>query len=103
MRSQPAPPTPHELSESLEDYLEAIYHLEREARVARAADIASRLNVSRPSVTGALRGLAERGLIHYVPYGTVTLTAEGRRAANAVVRRHSILKEFLEKVLSLPA
>lgn len=93
---------PYELSESLEDYLETIYHLEREDRAARAADIATRLDVSRPSVTGALRGLADRGLIHYVPYGTVTLTREGRRAAIAVVRRHDILKRFLEDVLALP-
>ncbi len=99
MTARPAPV----LSESLEDYLEAIYHLEREARVARAGAIASRLGVSRPSVTGALRLLAERRLIHYVPYAGVTLTAEGRRAAAAVARRHGILKAFLERVLSLPA
>jgi DtxR family Mn-dependent transcriptional regulator len=91
-----------DLSESLEDYLEAIYHLERDARVARAADIAARLGVSRPSVTGALKALAERGLVHYAPYSNITLTTEGRRTAAAVARRHAILKDFLENVLSLP-
>lgn len=90
------------LSESLEDYLEAIYHIERDARVARAGDIASRLGVSRPSVTGALRLLAERELIHYAPYSNITLTPEGRRVAAAVARRHGILRDFLEKVLSVP-
>ncbi len=94
--------TPRDLTESLEDYLEAIYHLERGSRVARPADIATRLGVSRPSVTGALRGLADRGLIHYVPYGSVTLTAAGKRTAREVVRRHDILKEFLQNVLALP-
>ena len=57
--------------------------------------------MSRPSVTGALRLLAERDLIHYVPYSNVTLTPEGRRAAAAVARRHAILKDFLEHVLAL--
>ena len=52
-------------------------------------------------MTGALRLLAGRGLIHYVPYSNITLTAEGRRAAAAVARRHKILQDFLEKVLSL--
>lgn len=91
-----------ELSESLEDYLEAIYHLERENRVARAAEIALRLGVSRPSVTGALKALGQRGLIHYDPYAHITLTAQGKRLAADVVRRHTILKEFLIKVLSVP-
>ncbi len=90
-----------QLSESLEDYLEAIYHLERESRVARPGDIASRLGVSRPSVTGALRNLAERRLVHYVPYGLVTLTPDGKRTARDIVRRHDTLKHFLEHVLAL--
>ena len=91
------------LSESLEDYLEAIYQLEREAGSARPADIATRLAVSRPSVTGALRALSDRGLVHYAPYTAVALTSAGRKAAAEVARRHGILKEFLERVLSLPA
>ncbi len=91
------------LSESLEDYLEAIYQLERAGGAARPADIATRLKVSRPSVTGALRALSDRGLVHYAPYAAVALTAAGRKTAAEVVRRHGILKEFLERVLSLPA
>ncbi len=91
------------LSESLEDYLEAIYQLERNGGSARPADIAARLSVSRPSVTGALRALSDRGLVHYAPYAAVALTAVGRRTAAEVARRHGILKEFLERVLSLPA
>ncbi len=91
-----------ELSESLEDYLEAIYHLERHDRGARAAEIALRLGVSRPSVTGALKALSQRGLVHYDPYACVTLTSEGKRVAADVVRRHAILKDFLVKVLAVP-
>ena len=91
------------LSESLEDYLEAIYQLERVAGSARPADIAARLKVSRPSVTGALRALNDRGLVHYAPYAAVALTSAGRKTAAEVARRHGILKEFLERVLSLPA
>ena len=89
------------LSESLEDYLEAIYQLERESGSARPADIAARLDVSRPSVTGALRALSDRGLVHYAPYAAVALTTAGRKTAAEVARRHGILKEFLERVLSL--
>ena len=46
------------LSESLEDYLEVIYHLVEEKKVARVRDIANRKGVKMSSVVGALRRLA---------------------------------------------
>lgn len=84
------------LSESMEDYLETIYHLIEERQVARAKDISSRMGVNGSSVTGALRGLSERHLVHYQPYDFVTLTEEGKRIAERVVHRHEALKEFLK-------
>lgn len=91
------------LSESLEDYLEAIFLLIREQAVARSRDIAARLNVNKSSVTGALQALAERALVNYEPYGYVTLTPAGAAAAQKVLRRHEALRDFLVKVLSIDA
>ena len=91
------------LSASLEDYLEAIFHLVVEKRAARARDIARALAVSPPSVTGALRALAERGLINYAPYEVVTLTRRGRTAARAVIRRHEAFRRFFVEVLGVDA
>ncbi len=76
-----------ELSESLEDYLEAIYHLVAEKQVARSRDIATRLRVGRSSVTGALQALSEKGLVNYEPYEAITLTRGGRAAAARRARR----------------
>lgn len=90
------------LSESLEDYLETILQLERESRVARVSEIADQLNVSRPSVTGALKNLAARGLVSHEPYGHVTLTAEGSDIAREVEWRHVAIRDFLIGVLSVP-
>jgi len=90
------------LSASLEDYVEAILQLERASRVARVSEIASQLAVSRPSVTGALKSLAARGLVSHAPYGHVTLTKEGARIAAEVERRHVFIREFLTDVLSMP-
>jgi len=89
------------LSASLEDYLEAIFHLEREGRVARVRDIASRMSVQMPSVTGALRALAARDLVNHVPYSYVTLTPAGERVAREMVRRHEVLTSFLTDLLGL--
>lgn len=91
--------TTEQLSASLEDYLEAIYHLTAKLNVARSKDIAEAMNVSRASVTGALKALCEKELIHYKPYGYTTLTEKGRGVARRIVRRHDILARFFEKVL----
>lgn len=89
------------LSESLEDYLEAIYHIVVAKQAARAKDISRRMGVSQSSVTGALHALTERGLVNHAPYDLVTLTAGGRAAAEDIVHRHGVLKGFLVSVLAV--
>jgi len=89
------------LSASLEDYLEAIFHIVCRKQASRAKDIADRMGVSKSSVTGALRSLSERGLVNYAPYDIITLTDEGRRIAERVVHRHEVLKGFFVEVLGV--
>ncbi|NLW84756.1 MAG: metal-dependent transcriptional regulator [Phycisphaerae bacterium] len=95
--------TPQQLSASLEDYLEAIYLLSRTGKAARSKNIAEHLQVARPSVTAALRTLAEKELIFYKPYGYITLTEKGAWMAGRIVRRHAALEEFFRDVLGVDA
>jgi len=89
------------LSASLEDYLEAIFHIIAEKQVARPKDIARQLKVSYASVTGALRALSDKELINYSPYDVITLTQKGKDAAEDVVRRHEVLRKFFVDVLAV--
>jgi len=89
------------LSASLEDYLEAIFHIISEKQVARAKDISRRLKVAGSSVTGALHSLAKKGLINYAPYDLITLTPAGKKAAEDVVHRHEALRDFFVHVLTV--
>jgi DtxR family Mn-dependent transcriptional regulator len=89
------------LSSSLEDYLEAIFNLAKESKIARSKDIAKSLGVSRASVTGALRILKEKGLANYKPYNYVTLTESGRATAAEIAKKHKILKSFFIDVLGI--
>ena len=90
-----------ELSASLEDYIEAIYHIVEEKLVARSKDIAARLDVSRASVTEALRALSKKELINYAPYEAITMTDTGRKVAEDVIYRHDSLKRFFTEVLAI--
>ncbi|MGD9817773.1 MAG: metal-dependent transcriptional regulator [Desulfomonilaceae bacterium] len=89
------------LTSAMEDYLEAIYHLEQERRIARVRDIAQRLNVRMSSVSAALKTLGSRGLIKYDPHQFITLTPKGLSRAKEIVRNHEILKRFLTRILQI--
>jgi DtxR family Mn-dependent transcriptional regulator len=92
---------PSPLSRSVEDYLKAIYHLSSEGGFAATSDIAGMLAVAPPSVSGMVKRLSEAGLIEHVPYRGVQLTAQGRRAALRMIRRHRILELYLVRQLGL--
>lgn len=89
------------LSENLEDYLEIILALEKTKKVARVKEIAEKMGVLRGSVTGALKSLADKGLINYEPYSYITLTRKGSLIAREITRKHAVLSDFLQNVLLL--
>lgn len=93
---------PHQLSESLEDYLEAIAELIAVEGHAHTKEIAEKLNVKMPSVTGALRQLEKMNYIIYNTHYPVVLTSEGKMVADEVLRRHRVLKCFFADILGLP-
>ncbi|MEA1921457.1 MAG: metal-dependent transcriptional regulator [Pseudomonadota bacterium] len=90
-----------DLTSNMEDYLEAILNLQQEQRVARVKDVAKLLNVKMPSVTGAMKGLAEKGLVNYERYSYLTLTEAGEKIARDVGERHKTFYSFLTKVLQI--
>ena len=89
------------LSQRLEDYIEAVLVQVRQHGVARVRDIAAATNVSKSSVTAALKQLAQKGLIEHAPYEFVTLTERGREVAKRILRKHNLLTSFLINVLGI--
>lgn len=87
------------LTESLEDYLETIYALVRDRKVARVKEIARARGVRMASVSMAMRRLAELGLIKYNQREFIELTKKGERAARRVISRHQLLVRFFREVL----
>ena len=91
-----------QLTESLEDYLEAIAELIAVEGHAHAKEIAAKLNVKMPSVTGALRQLEKMGCIVYNTHYPVQLTEKGRLIAEDVMHHHETLQRFFSEILGLP-
>jgi DtxR family Mn-dependent transcriptional regulator len=88
-------------SSAVQDYLKAIHRLGGAEQRVSPVDIAGRLAVRSPSVTGMLKRLAEAGLIDYEPGKGALLTEKGLREARRVVRRHRLVELFLHRVLGL--
>ena len=79
------------IKESGENYLEAILMLKKEKGNVRSIDVAHHLNVSKPSVSIAMKGLKEEGYITIDDAGGITLTEAGLQIADKMFERHHIL------------
>lgn len=87
------------LTAPVEDYLKVIYELELDGGAAATSDIAARLSIAPPSVSGMVRRLADQGLLTHERYRGVRLTPAGRRAALGTIRRHRVIETYLARVL----
>lgn len=88
---------------TVEDYLKAIYQVQRDAAGGEATvvRIAAVLGVTKGTVTSMVGKLREAGMVDAERYGGIRLTARGRRLALDVVRRHRLIEVFLVTVLGL--
>ena len=86
------------MTQSLEDYLEAIYVRIVGGKPAQVRDVARMLSVKMPSVVKAVRELKKMGLVTQEPYSNIELTAKGERLARHVLGRHTLIREFLMKL-----
>ena len=83
------------VSESAEDYLEAIFRLSQGGNSVRAVDIASERNYSKPSVSVAMKNLREGGYVDMDSSGHIVLTKSGKEIAERVYLRHTLIAEWL--------
>ncbi|HEY0068253.1 MAG TPA: metal-dependent transcriptional regulator [Flavisolibacter sp.] len=86
-------------STSEENYLKAIYHLQEEDGTVTTNVLADRLNTKPASVTDMMKKLNGKKLLHYKPYYGFSLSADGRKIALSVIRRHRLWEYFLAEKL----
>jgi DtxR family Mn-dependent transcriptional regulator len=87
------------LTASMEDYLEAIFEIGRQKSAVRVRDVARKLGVTMPSVTGALKILEAWGLLRHERYEYIELTESGSVQAALIASRHRIIRTFLTEVI----
>ena len=82
-------------SQSEEDYLKALYHLEMEFDSVSTNSIADYLDMKPSSVTDMLKKLAEKKFINYQKYKGTSLTKKGKLIALSIIRKHRLWETFL--------
>ena len=81
--------------ESAENYLETILILGQNGRPVRSIDVVNELLYSKPSVSVAMKNLREKGFIAIDQGGFITLTESGRKIAESMYERHTLLSDWL--------
>jgi len=85
----------------MEDYLETVWVIGLEKKVARVKDIAKSLGVKTSSVANAIKVLSEKQLVQQEPYGYVELTQKGILMAKEIYERHKTLYKFFHEILGV--
>ena len=83
------------IHESAEDYLEAILILQERQGTVRSIDVVHQLELTKPSVSVAMKRFRENGYIEVDPDGFITLLPPGEEIAQRIYNRHKLLTKFL--------
>ncbi len=83
------------MKESSENYLETIFLLEQKMENVRAIDIVKETGFSKPSISIAMKKLKASGYIEITDNGYICLTELGRKEANYIYERHTVLVQSL--------
>ena len=89
------------ISKSLEEYVKAMYILNRQTGQIRVTDIANKMNISKASVNKAVKNLKEEGMLDYKAYGDIKLTKSGEELAQKLLEAYDIGVLFFRDVLGL--
>lgn len=83
------------IHESAEDYLEAILILRERQGAVRSIDVVRQLELTKPSVSVAMKRFRENGYIEMDGDGFITLLPPGEEIAQRIYGRHKLLTRFL--------
>ncbi|MGC6533548.1 MAG: metal-dependent transcriptional regulator [Flavobacteriales bacterium] len=82
-------------SQTIENYLKAIYLSAHPGGTVTTSELAEALGVRLPTVNSMVKRLGEKGLVKYEKYKPLMLTEAGVKQAAQIVRRHRLTEMYL--------
>jgi DtxR family Mn-dependent transcriptional regulator len=89
-------------TESIENYLKAIYEIQKEKGKVSTNALSEKLGVAPASVTSMIKKLSEKKLLTHKRYQGVKLTQSGQKIALEVIRHHRLIELYLAEALGVP-
>jgi len=91
---------PSNFTSTEENYIKAIYHLQEHTGGVSTNELSASLHTKPATVTDMLKKLKAKSLLDYEPYKNFQLTAEGKKEALIIIRRHRLWEYFLVEKLA---
>lgn len=82
-----------------ENYLKALYNISHDKGSVSVNDLSVDLGLKMPTVNSMVKKMAEKGLVVYEKYKPLNLTANGKKAAGLIVRKHRLTEMYLVDVM----
>lgn len=84
-----------------ENYLKAIFHLQTDDNTVTITELSKFLNVKMPSVNNMMKKFSQKKWVTYETYRPLNITAEGRKQAALIVRKHRLTEMFLVEKMNI--
>src|SRR5689334_21992521 len=88
-------------TETIEDYLQLIYTMQKEGTPIIAARIKERKGVSASSTWATLKRMERDGLLNLGSGHHIELSSQGQEKAESIIRRHMLAERLLTDILKL--
>lgn len=86
-------------TQTIENYLKALYHLHQEGEDISMSALGEEMNVSIPTANDMVKKLMKKGWVDYQKYKPVKLTEAGLQLAVGIIRKHRLSEMFLSEIM----
>lgn len=91
----------NQVTHSAAHHLLAIFELSKKRGYARVTDVAKFLDITTGSASTNLKNLKQKGLVSEDENRFLSLSDEGVKIAEAIIKRRSVLENFFTQVLGV--
>lgn len=82
-----------------ENYLKALFFLDRHEGPVNVTALSKKLGVSKPSASNMVKRLMAEGWVTQEKYQPIQLTEPGRQKAKQIIRKHRLTELFLHEIM----
>jgi len=88
------------ITNTKENYIKALFYLHQKSEDISLSELGEELQVSKPTANDMIKKLQSDGMVISEKYKPIKLTAEGKKMAARIIRKHRLSEMFLVQVMN---